>query len=313
MNVGELNRTDALHRLRTNGLPVRVGPFAMNFKTNVKGLAAAIHYLYADFSLVDDPDFIDFRVSLIHAGGFRRWILPYMTFIAEGTLLFRQVPVNAAVPYWEWGINRCIAIFAQHYLILHAAVVERNGNAMVIVGGSGSGKSTLCSGLAFNGWRLLSDELTMLSTEDHRITAVARPITLKNESLDIVPRFGSDVKMGPKSEGTIKGTVAHVKPPMDSIRRGDERATPGWFVFVNYEPGAATQLEPVTKAQAVMKIAHNAFNYGMLGAEGFQSLTQIVDRCDCCALTYSDLDDAISLFNSDQFGKRNSVEFCEAV
>jgi hypothetical protein len=232
--------------------------------------------------------------------------------IAEGTQMFGQIPTNAPIPYWEWGLNRCIARFAQHYLILHAAVVERNGNALMIVGGSGAGKSTLCSALTFNNWRLLSDELTMLSTEDHRITALARPITLKNDSLDIVQQFGAGVEIGPETKETIKGKVAHVRPPIDSLDRADERAKPGWFVFVNYQPNATIQLEPITKAQAVMKIAHNAFNYGMLGADGFKSLTQVVDECDCFELTYSNLDEAITLFNSDQFATKN-VAIREAV
>ena len=316
MNVGELNKTKLLHRLGTNGLPVRIGPFTINFKTNVNSLADAIRYLYRDFSVVSKCNFIDYRVSLMRAGGLRRWIAPYMTVVAEGTSMFSKVPVNAAVPYWEWGLNRCIAKFAQHYLLLHAAVIERHGNALMIVGTSGSGKSTLCAGLTFIDGRLLSDELTMLSTEDYRVTPLARPITLKNESLEVVRQLGSHVKIGPASHRTVKGTVAHARPPVESLRRSDERATPGWFIFVDYQPGAAIRLKPVTKAQAVMKIAHNAFNYGTLGVNGFKSLTQIVDTCSCYNLTYSDLDEAVALFNSDQFNsgqftKRNHIEFCK--
>jgi len=294
-------------------LPVRIGPFTMNFKTNVNGLAEAIHYLYADFSIINECDFIDYRVSLMRAGGLRRWIAPYMTVVAEGTSMFSKFPVNAAIPYWEWGLNRCIARFAQHYLILHAAVIEKHGNALMIVGSSGSGKSTLCAGLTFNGWRLLSDELALVSTEDHCITALARPITLKNESLKIIQQLGSHVKTGPVSHGTVKGTVAHVRPPTDSVDRVNERATPGWFVLLSYQPDAEIQLEPVTKAQAVMQIAHNAFNYGTLGVDGFKSLTQVVDTCDCYNLTYSNLDEAIALFNGDQFAIKNNVELHEAI
>jgi predicted ATPase len=47
--------------------------------------------------------------------------------------------------------------------MLHAAVVEKNGKALILPALPGSGKSTLSAALAMNGWRFLSDEFTMIS------------------------------------------------------------------------------------------------------------------------------------------------------
>src|SRR3546814_5884714 len=47
-------------------------------------------------------------------------------------------------------------------------------------GAPGSGKSTLTACLVHNGWRLLSDEIALVSLQDGGLTALARSISLKN-------------------------------------------------------------------------------------------------------------------------------------
>jgi hypothetical protein len=45
-----------------------------------------------------------------------------------------------------------------------------------------------------------------------------------------------------------------------------------------------------------MEIANNAFNYSVLGVEGFEILKRVVDRADCFSFRYSNLDEAITVF-----------------
>ena len=85
---------------------------------------------------------------------------------------------------------------------------------------------------------------------------------------------------------------------MDSIVRSQEIALPAWIVFPKYEAGATTQLNAHPKASAFMKIADNSFNYSMLGLSGFETVTKLVDRCDCYEFNYSNLDHAINTFNT---------------
>ena len=44
-----------------------------------------------------------------------------------------------------------------------------------------------------SGWRLLSDEMTLLSTSDGQIYPVPRPISLKNESIDVIQKLSPAV------------------------------------------------------------------------------------------------------------------------
>jgi hypothetical protein len=97
-------------------------------------------------------------------------------------------------------------------------------------------------------------------------------------------------------ENTNKGTIAHLKPPSDSIARAAEPALPAFIVFPRYEMGAATSLTPLPKARAFMQVAENAFNYQVLGASGFATLARLIDTTGQYEFLYSRLDEAIAWF-----------------
>jgi hypothetical protein len=97
-------------------------------------------------------------------------------------------------------------------------------------------------------------------------------------------------------DNTTKGTIAHLKPPAASIARAAEPARPSLIVFPRYEAGAATSLAPLPKARAFMQVAENAFNYQVLGADGFAALGRLVDATGQYEFRYSRLDEAIGVF-----------------
>jgi HprK-related kinase A len=120
-----------------------------------------------------------------------------------------------------------------------------------------------------------------------------RLIPLKNQSIDVIRKFRPEVTIGPSFLGTRKGTVAHVLPPVDSIKRAEEPARPRWFVFPRWVAGAPLTLEPIPKSQAFLMVATNAFNYEVLDKIAFRLVTEMVRSCDSYSLVYSDLHDAI--------------------
>jgi hypothetical protein len=160
----------------------------------------------------------------------------------------------------------------------------------------GSGKSTLCAGLVNRGWRLLSDELTLLSMENGSVTPVARPISLKNESIAVIRSYVPGAVISRKAVDTAKGTVALLKAPTDSVARVHETAVPAWVIFPRFESGAPATLTARSKANTCLEVGRNAFNYSIHGAKGFEVLSDIIDSCDCYDFSYGDLDDAVSIF-----------------
>ncbi len=183
---------------------------------------------------------------------------------------------------------------SHHLLMLHAAVLEKDGRALVMPGMPGSGKSTLCAALAHSGWRLLSDEFGLVHHGSSCFVPVPRPMALKNEAIAAFRSFVPDAVVGPSIPRTRKGTVAHVQPPMDSVRRQSELAPAKWIVFPRWQAGAQLEFGRLPKAQSFMALATNAFNYELLGEAGFCTVREIVNVCDAYSLVYSDLGEAIA-------------------
>lgn len=280
-----------------DGLRVVTGPFVVRMRSPLPAVARAVQQLYQGFPLAAPDDFIDFDVAVRRPAGLRRWWHPQVVFEFSGEAPFNPLPGDQGFPLLEWGMNWCIYAMCHQYLIIHAAVLERGGGAVILPAPSGSGKSTLCAGLGWSGWRLLSDELTLLSPEG-RVTPLPRPVSLKNESIDVIERFAPQVRFGSRVHETAKGTVAHFAPPADALARAAEMATPRWVVLPRYAPGTQTRLEPIDRAEAFMELVENAFNYPVFGAEGFELLGRVLDGCRCFRLGYSRLAEATATLSS---------------
>ena len=259
-------------------------------------VGAGIHLLYSAHGVEDDAGFADFHVRISRPGTLRRWLKRQVVFQFDSALPFHPLPGDQGFPILEWGLNWCISTHYQRYLILHCAVLEQHGLALLLHGPPGAGKSTLCAGLVSRGWRLLSDELALIDPASGDITALARPISLKNTSIGVIRDFAPGAQLSPTVHDTLKGSVAHMKPPDDSVRRVVEPARPRWIVFPRYQAGAPATLEHIGKGHAFMRLADGTFNYDVHGRRGFELLGQVVQASDCYEFGYGSLEEASRLF-----------------
>ena len=304
MTLGDLPRTEIRRRLKRERLCLRTGPFVVAVRTPIARLADALATLYADFPLMDDCAFADFHVEIAPRRGLRYWVRPQAVFTLGGWFRHDPFPLSVAPAFFEWGLNCCVSRGVQQYLALHGAVVERNGRALVLLGASGAGKSTLCAALIIGGWRLLSDELTLITPGSCSVVPLPRPISLKNDAIDLVRALAPRVVLGSTAVTARKGRMAYLRPPRESIHRMDEPACLSRFVFIRYEPGAAISWQRLSPAAALARIARQSFNYGVRGRWGFEDLARLVDRCPSAALTYGDVRDAVRALDGDDFPDR---------
>lgn len=296
LRVSSLSRDELRARLAGDGIRLQTGSFVTCIRSGIPRVADGIGLLYADYPLRADDDFADFYVNFRRPAGVRRWLRPQVRFDYDGLAPFQPLPLEQAFAMFEWSLNWCVSSRAHRYLIIHAAVVERNGFAAILPAPPGSGKSTLCAALVARGWRLLSDELTLVSLDSGELVPLPRPISLKNGSIELIGKYAPDAVFTRPLHDTAKGTVAHMKAPLDSVVRAGEAARAGWIVFPKYAAGAAALLTPVPRARAFLRVAENAFNYSLLGAAGFDSVAGLIDTADTFDFTYSALDDAIAVF-----------------
>jgi HprK-related kinase A len=295
VNVGTLSHRELAEQLTGAGVVVQLGPFKARIRSGLRSMFSLFHEMYDQHPIDSGLTVHDIDVQLLPSSPLRLG-RRQARFLADGRAPFWPMPAAHAFPALEWGLNWCIASRSHHYLMLHSAVVERGGHAILFPAWPGHGKSTLCTALIHSGWRLLSDEFGLVRPEDGALVPLPRLIPLKNESIDVIRRFRPQAVVGPSFHGTRKGTVAHVRPPADSVRRGQETARARWLVFPRWVADAPLTLEPLPKGQAFLMVATNAFNYHVLGETAFALVTEMVKRCDCYSLTYSDLGEAIAAF-----------------
>ena len=289
----------ALEKLfSTSGIPLQIGPFIISIKTSIRHLAESIRFLYHDFDVEDATRFADYHVSVERPANLRRWIRPQALFCLDGHAPFFPMAAHAAAPLLEWGLNWVVGNHAHQYLVVHSAVLERNGKTLLFAGGPGAGKSTLCSALTFQGWRLLSDELALLSHDGDRVAPIPRPLSIKDASIELIRRVAPHAMFNPVQSVTHEGIIVHVRPPVEAVTRQMEDAPAGVVLFLKFQIDSPLELREVPKARAFLRLAQNIHNYTVLGAAGFEAAARVVESWRFYEFTYGNLDEAKRVLSS---------------
>lgn len=297
MQVNRRTRQQITHSLAAkSGFCLEIGPFSIRIHSGITSIADHIIEMYGGYMALDSA-YADIHIELFRPLGFHYLFQKQVNFKFDDETPFKPLPYSHARPFFEWGLNWCIATTAHQYHIIHAAVVARGSRCALIPGRPGAGKSTLCAALVNSGWRLLSDEMALIAMDNGLILPIPRPISLKNNSIDLIRNRYSNAFLSPPFTDTHKGTVAHMRAPADSVAASHNPATATWLVFPGYKPGAQLEATRVSPCHAILRLADDSFNLPLLGGNGFNSLSKVASKCDAFELKYSSLDEAIAWFN----------------
>lgn len=292
MNLKETFET----HLKSKGLNLKLGPFAFNIKSSIPHVIDEIYQNYQFHEVLSSDSFIDFYISLDKPYSLRRWFKPQVNYFFEDHPPFIPLPLNQAYPMLEWGMNWTIANYGHYYLIIHSAVVAKGNKAIILPAPQGSGKSTLCASLINSGWRLFSDELAIISLTDGKVYPCCRPVSLKNNSIDIIKNKFPQARLMPSVADTTKGTVSLMQPDETSVRN----TTPAdiiSIVFPKYQAEVVGKFVEKTKSDTFVELIQNSFNYHVISKESFNIAGDIIEQAKCLTYTYSDIDKAIADFN----------------
>lgn len=297
MQVGDFGSAALAQRLRTTGIHLDSGAFTTHLNIELPHLAAEFAEIY-DRYRVDEPPAIDnFHVRVASPSLLRRYFRPQVQHWVDGVDMMEPLPLDHAFPFLESALNLAIATDDLGPLVVHSAMLERDGRALVMPAPSGSGKSTLCAALSWRGWRLMSDEITVFCFESGGLRANPRPVSLKNRSVDVIAAFEPRARFTRVYRDTTKGDLAYMKPPDEAVARASEGAGPGLLVAPVYRAGAPATLRKMDRVEGLRWLIDNAVNYSSLLRTGFDLLTHFVERSRLYSLTYSNLDEAIALIN----------------
>lgn len=286
-------------------ISLKLSPFKFQIETDIPAVANNIQTLYPDAQTVDreiqneSEEFIDYNLKLIQGGGLRKWVKGQARFLCDYREPFKPLNASQAFAMLEWGMNWTIAAHEMQYVIVHAGILAKNGRAVLFPAPPGSGKSTLTAHLAFNGWQLLSDEMALIDPITHRVIPFVRPICLKNSSIDLAKKWFPNGCFSTVATDTHKGDVIHLSPPDVSWQMATQSAEIKGVVFPNYRANQAMQIYQLSQAETFLQLAENAFNFQVLGLQGFDTVVNVVENAKCFEIFHNDLHEVQAFLEED--------------
>jgi len=276
-----------------HGLALRIGPAAFRIGSAWPEPLEALAALYAGYPEPEDG-ICDFTVRLEPERPWRRWLKPSVA-IGGDYVLPDAAPMalGHGLLAAEMGMNLQMALGQKDYLLLHAASVEKAGQALILTGESGAGKSTLAALLGERGWRLMGDEFALLDPETGLLHPFPRAVSLKNGAIAVMEREAGPERFGPRLDGTPKGAIRHLRPNAAALAAMDEPARPALVLFPRF--GDAAAVRAVGRAELFMRLTQASTNYVALGAAGFEALAGLVANCPSAAVDYPDAETALAM------------------
>lgn len=277
---------------------VRIGPALFQLRTPFRDVMADVAALYRDYPEGAPDEVADYVVSAVPSSWLRRWVRPNFRLECDFEP-FEALPMPRRLGLLglEMGMNLQIASGYRRHIVIHAGAAARDDRSALIIGDSGAGKSTLSAVLAYSGrWRHFGDEFALLDIDTPRLFPFPRPISLKNEAIAAMRERAPDDRFGPVMDGTVKGTIRHLLPPVDAIARMDVPAPIAVIVAPRFEAGARPQWRPMTRAETYVRLTASSTNQGVLGERGFEAVWRCLDRAPAFDIIYGSSEDALELF-----------------
>jgi HprK-related kinase A len=285
-------------------LLLSIPPYNFCIDTQLSAVKKHVECIYANHEKhpFADDKFIDFNVAVKASHGLRKLIKPQAKFLSDNQEPFMPLPLSQAHAFLEWGMNWCVASTEANWLVVHSAILAKDDKAIMFPAPPGSGKSTLTAYLAMKGWRLLSDEMTIIELNSRIAIPFVRAISLKNNSIELVKKWFPDVVMSEVAKDTQKGDVAHVQPPKLSVLNGTRKAEIIGVVFPKYTQETELDIYKLSQTDTFMQLANNCFNYNVIGSDAFTTLGKIVDECTAFEINYNNLAEVEAFLLEDVLG-----------
>ena len=175
--------------------------------------------------------------------------------------------------------------------LIHAAMLERRGQGLLISGQPGAGKTTLALALAARGWGYGSDDIVSVSPAG-QFTGVPFSPAVKSGAWELARDYAPHLDARPdhlRADGQ-RVRFLPVRAPFAAV------AALGWAVILDRRLDAEPVLEPVDPLAVVSALIAGAYSPGhRLRADAFENLVDSIAPIPCRRLVYGDLAQAVAL------------------
>jgi len=195
------------------------------------------------------------------------------------------------------GLLWVTAVNSYDFLLnLHAGVVTKGSKCVLLPAESGSGKSSLTAALTHSGYRYLSDEVGLIERGTFRVPAVPLAVCVKESGWELMGRLYPEIATLPihrRNDGKI---VRYIPPKPAAVQ--SEPALVSHIIFPRYVAGKPTRLEPLSRSAAFTRLMDQCVALSRrLDHDNVNDMIRWIAQIDCYALTFSSLEEAISIIN----------------
>lgn len=271
---------------------VRLGPYAAlayRFEVSVDdpGLAGHVEEMLTGLR-GDEPRTAAGLYRIVGTGGHYG--------LSQGQhVLVRSASADRTLAMLMWHVNQqAVASAAADHVVIHAAAVVRDHEALLLPAPMESGKTTLVVGLVARGWGYLTDEAAAIAVDSGLVRCYGKPLSLDPGTQRLFPALCPATSPAPSLR------TGQRQVPASAIR-SDAVAAPapvGAVIFPRYVPAAPTELRPVSRGEALARLADCAFTWSPPYARRWRRLADSLRASRCAELTVGDLDTACTTIDA---------------
>jgi hypothetical protein len=209
-----------------------------------------------------------------------------------GRCVHRAATAELALEYLLWDVTSQAVQRTRDFLVLHAGAVSWAGRGIILPAPPDSGKTTLTAALIRAGFSYLTDEAAPLDPATGLLHPFPRALWMEAPSIDVVPRLRQDLP-----QDLLVASRPRYQVTSEELRPG---ALGGpcpvrHIIAPAYATGSAVELEPLSRAEAIVSLAQNSFNFATLGRPGVSLLAKVVAGAVCYRLRMGSLEGAVDI------------------
>lgn len=190
-----------------------------------------------------------------------------------------------------WHLHTDAMEKVDRYLSIHASAAAWGGQGMVLPAPMDSGKTTTIAGLVRAGFDYLTDEAALIHPRTLMLHPYPKALTFEEPSMEVIPEL----------QGTLPPQMEWGSRIRYHIRPEDLRPDPvsgpvpiRFVVSPRYVAGSTTQLMPISRAEAVVMLAENCFNFDAFKGQALETLARVVEGAETYVLRIGNLEEAVA-------------------
>lgn len=220
------------------------------------------------------------------------------TIYSQGEVAFKTMNDMETIPLLEWLVINDAGISLSNFLQIHAGVMEKNKKGFLFPSGPGKGKTTLSLGLIMDGFKYLTDEVSLINPRNLMIQSFPRSLCIKESSFKLFQKLKSDFNLKDYFLRYDNQKAWYVNPLHLNKNCLGNQTKVSYIVFLNFDPKEKSRLQEISRAKALAELAKQSFNLSSFNNKGMDMLVSLVCSAKSFNLFSNSLKNSVKLINS---------------